>query len=194
MAASICRDLAVVTGIVSAFFLFLSAIGIYFGVESLHWAHYLITGTIVTVLTVFGTLNDWVVADGLGGYKTTDNLGGKICVQIIPAVFVIIGAILLITTYFKLENKRAKKRIGYFTIGFSTIVIGLLMFLVDTLVNTSPFLFPTLAIITWVTGPILMLAGFYIKIDASPKQFPEPRIGSIETKTHDPNQKLERPS
>ncbi|HUT81467.1 MAG TPA: hypothetical protein VMZ29_09730 [Candidatus Bathyarchaeia archaeon] len=192
-AANICRDLAIFTGIFSAIFLFISAIGIYFGAEKLHWSLYIISLAVATVLSVFGSLNDWVVVDGLGGYKTTDNLFGKTCVQLIPAVFVIVGAILLVMTYFTLKNKSAKKRIGYFIIGFSTIIIGLLMFLIDSLVNISPYIFPTLAILTWVTGPILMLAGFYVKVDVSLKYLPAPDISTLESKTLDPKQ-IERPS
>lgn len=191
--ANICRDLAVVTGIFSAIFLFISAIGIYFGAEKLHWSLYVISLGIAVVLSVFGSLNDWVIVDGLGGYKTTDNLLGKTCVQLIPAVFVIIGAVLLVMTYFILKNKNAKKRIGYFIVGFSTIIIGLLMFLIDSLVDISPFIFPTLAILTWLAGPILMLAGFYVKVDVSLKYTPTAEISSLESKTLDPKQ-LERPS
>jgi len=192
--ANIFRDLGVATGILSAAILLLSAIGIYFGAESLHWILYIVLGLLSVTLISVGVLNDWVVVDGFGGFKTTDNLLGKSFVQIIPSIFVISGAILLIITYFKLENKTAKKRIGYFTVGFSTIILGLLMFLVDSFVNTSPYLFPTLAIITWLTGPILMLAGFYIKIETSSQMHSEQRTGLHKSKTLDPKHKIERPS
>jgi hypothetical protein len=194
VAANIFRDLCVATGILSAAILLLSAIGIYFGAESLHWALYVVLGVISVASATIGVLNDWVVTDGFGGFKTTDNLLGKSFVQIIPAVFVVSGLILLIVTFFKLENKTAKKRIGYFTIGFSTIILGLFMFLVDSFVNISPYLFPSLAIITWLTGPLLMLAGFYVKVETSSPVYTEQRTSLHESKTHDPKHKIERPS
>jgi hypothetical protein len=174
--------------------LLLSAIGIYFGAESLHWALYVVLGLVSVAAITVGVLNDWVVLDGFGGYKTTDNLLGKSFVQIIPAVFVITGAILLTITFFKLENKTAKKRIGYFTIGFSTIILGLFMFLVDSFVTTSPYLFPSLAIITWLTGPLLMLLGFYVKVETSSPVYADQRTSLSKSKTLDPKHKIERPS
>ena len=193
-AANIFRDLGVATGILSAAILLLSAIGIYFGAESLHWILYVVLGLISVASISIGVLNDWVVVDGFGGFKTTDNLLGKSFIQIIPAVFVISGAFLLIITYFKLENKTAKKRIGYFTIGFSTIILGLFMFLVDSFVNISPYLFPSLAIITWLTGPLLMLAGFYIKVETSSQMYSEQKTSTHKTETLEPKHKIERPS
>ena len=194
VAANIFRDLCVITGILSALLLFLAAIGIYFGAEKLHWVFYIIAGIILIVASTIGSLNDWVVVDSIGGYKTTDNWLGKSFVQIVPAFFVITGAILMILTYFSLENKTAKKRIGYFIVGFSTIIIGLLMFLIDTLIETSPYLFPSLAIITWVTGPLLMLAGFYVKVEVNQYALTSHEIDSKESKTLDPKHKIERPS
>ncbi|MHA1434573.1 MAG: hypothetical protein ACTSO7_12100 [Candidatus Heimdallarchaeota archaeon] len=194
-AANIFRDLCVVTGVFSSLLLFIAAIGIYFGAERLNWIVYLVFGVFATAVSIVGLLNDWVTTDGFGGFKTTDNILGKTFTQIIPAVFVIAGAVFLILTYFTLENKLAKKRIGYFVIGFSTIILGLLMFLVDSLVNTSPYIFPSFAIVTWVAGPFLMLVGFYVKIDVS-NELNTHTIGKMESKTLDPKQNynIERPS
>ncbi|MCG3253627.1 MAG: hypothetical protein KAX09_07245 [Candidatus Heimdallarchaeota archaeon] len=193
-AANIFRDLGVATGILSAAILLISAIGIYFGAESLHWILYVVLGLISVTCIAIGVLNDWVIVDGFGGYKTTDNLLGKTFVQIIPAVFVITGAILLTITYFTLKNKAAKKRIGYFTIGFSTIILGLFMFLIDSFVSISPYLFPSLAIITWLAGPLLMLAGFYLKVETGSQMHSEQRTGLYKTETLDPKHKIEKPS
>jgi len=193
-AANIFRDLCVATGVLSSAILFLSAIGIYFGAESLHWALYIVLGLVSIASITIGVLNDWVVVDGIGGYKTTDNLLGKSFVQIIPAILVITGAILLTITFFKLENKTAKKRIGYFTVGFFTIILGLFMFLVDSFVNISPYLFPSLAIITWLTGPLLMLLGFYVKVETGSPVYPGERTSLSKSETLDPKHKIERPS
>ncbi len=193
-AANILRNICVAAGILSALFLFIASIGIYFGAEAIHWLLYLGATILAIVMISFGVLNDWVVPDGVGGYKTTDNLLGKSFVQLIPAALVIFGAILLTITYFKLENPQAKKRIGFFIIGFSTIILGLLLFLIDSFVTFSPYLFPSLAIVTWVTGPLLMLIGFYIKVTAYTAQAVQRLEPTPQSKTLDPNRKNNRPS
>jgi hypothetical protein len=190
--ANILRDIGVITIIFGMFLLLLASFGIYFGAETIKWYHYLIAFLVFLPLTTVGVLNDWVVVDDeMGGYKTTDNWLGKSMTQIVTTALVIIAIIFLVLTYFKVENKLAKKRIGFFIIGISTIILGIFMWLLDEIFTTSPYVFPTLAIITWIAGPILMLAGFYVKLDTRPKPFPEHGIGS---KTLDPKQKLERPS
>ncbi|MFW9922136.1 MAG: hypothetical protein ACFFDW_02480 [Candidatus Thorarchaeota archaeon] len=193
LAANIFRDLCVVTGIISALTLFLATLGIYFGAEKINWISTTILTILSIVLSIIGILNDWVTEDGLGGYKTTDNWLGKTCVQIIPALFVIAGLILLTITYFTLEKSSAKKRIGFFTIGFSTIILGLLMFVFDAIVDVSPYIFLTLAISSWVAGPFLMLIGFYVKETA---QTSYGQVPDVEAHPLDPKQKqkLERPS
>ncbi len=197
--ANIFRDFCILTGILCAITLFIASLGIYYGVEKVNWILMAILTILGIVLSVFGALNDWVTEDGLGGYKTTDNWFGKTCVQIIPALFVIAGLVLLILTYATLENKAAKKRIGFFTLGFSTIVLGLLMFVFDAIVDVSPYIFLTLAIISWVAGPVLMLIGFYITPTTTPRPVVVKTVGTIDTKALDPKQqqlqqKLERPS
>jgi len=193
LAANVLRDICVATGIFSAFFLFIATVGIYFGAEAIHWSLYVISCLLAIGMITLGVLNDWVIEDELGGYKTTDNLLGKSFVQLIPAAFVIFGAILLVITYFKLENQQAKKRIGYFIIGFSTIILGLLLFLIDSFISFSPYLFPSLAIVTWVSGPLLMLVGFYVKVDAP--RLPAKTLGALTNpKTLDPKLKNNRPS
>jgi len=173
--ANILRDFTVICGIFSAFILFTAAIGIYFGAESLNWKIYLPIVIISTILSVFGALNDWVTIDGLGGFKTTDNLTGKICVQVISMLFVLIANIFLFLTYKSSENRQAKKRISYFVVGYATILIGVLLFILDGIFDSffeiSQFLFPTLALITWVMGPILMLIGFYAKVAPEPTSY-----------------------
>jgi len=194
-AANIFRDLTVVFGILSAFILFAAAYGIYFGAESLNWLLYISLIVIAGVLSGFGAVNDWVTLDGLGGFKTTDNLVGKICTQIITAVFVVAANILLILTYRSSKNPQAKKRVGYFVIGYSTIIIGLLMFVIDSFIQISPYVFPTFALIAWVMGPILMLIGFYVKAESdSPTLAKEAAMSESQLLKTKQEQKIERPS
>lgn len=196
-AANVFRDLTVVFGVLSAFILFAAAYGIYFGAESLNWLLYISLIVIAGVLSGFGAVNDWVTLDGLGGFKTTDNLVGKICTQIITAVFVVAANVLLILTYRSSKNPQAKKRVGYFVIGYSTIIIGLLMFVIDSFIQISPYVFPTFALIAWVMGPILMLIGFYVKAQSdSPTLAKEAAMSEsqlLKTK-QEKTQKIERPS
>lgn len=193
-AANVFRDLTVVFGVLSAFILFAAAYGIYFGAESLNWILYVSLIIIAGVLSGFGAVNDWVTLDGLGGFKTTDNLVGKICTQIITAVFVVAANILLILTYRSSKNPQAKKRVGYFVIGYSTIIIGLLMFVIDSFIQISPYVFPTFALIAWVMGPILMLIGFYVKAESdSPTLAKEAAMSESQLLKTKQEQKIERP-
>ena len=100
-------------------------------------------------------------------------------------LFVLAGLVMLILTYVTLENQSAKKRIGFFTLGFSTIVLGLLMFVFDAIVTVSPYIFLTLAILSWVAGPILMLIGFYVTPTTTTPKTPKP-IATLEPQTLDP--------
>ena len=193
--ANVFRDLTVVFGVLSAFILFAAAYGIYFGAESLNWILYVSLIIIAGVLSGFGAVNDWVTLDGLGGFKTTDNLVGKICTQIITAVFVVAANILLILTYRSSKNPQAKKRVGYFVIGYSTIIIGLLMFVIDSFIQISPYVFPSFALIAWVMGPILMLIGFYVKAESdSPTLAKEAAMSESQLLKTKQEQKIERPS
>ncbi|MFW9922990.1 MAG: hypothetical protein ACFFDW_06840 [Candidatus Thorarchaeota archaeon] len=196
-AANVFRDLSVIFGVFSAIILFIAAIGIYFGADTVNWILILIFVAVAATLAGFGAANDWVTQDGLGGFKTTDNLLGKICVQIITAVFVITADVFLFLTYRSSKNPKAKKRVGFFVIGYSTIIIGLLMYVFDTFINISPYVFPSLAQIAWVMGPILMLIGFYVKADEI--DIPSlPKDGFLKNESqllkHEQEQTLEKPS
>ncbi len=172
-AANVFRDLSVILGIFSAFTLFAAAIGIYYGPNTVNWILLIILAAIAATLSGLGAANDWVTLDGLGGFKTTDNLLGKICIQIVTAIFVISANVFLFLTYRSSENPKAKRRVGFFVVGYSTIIIGLLMYVIDTFVNISPYVFPTFAQIAWVAGPILMLVGFYVKTEADTPSHPK---------------------
>ncbi|HUU79739.1 MAG TPA: hypothetical protein VMX55_15475 [candidate division Zixibacteria bacterium] len=197
-AANIFRDISVILGIFSAITLFIAAIGIYFGADSINWILVIISVAIAAILSGLGAANDWVTQDGLGGFKTTDNLLGKICIQIITAVFVVVANILLFLTYRSSKNPRAKRRVGFFVIGYSTIIIGLLMYVFDTFINISPYIFPSFAQIAWVMGPILMLVGFYVKTDSEIPSLPTdglPKLNeSQQLLSAQSEQNIERPS
>ena len=180
-AANVFRDLSVILGIFSAITLFAAAIGIYYGPDTVNWVLIVALVVIAATLSGLGAANDWVTQDGLGGFKTTDNLLGKICIQIITAVFVVVANILLFLTYRSSKNPKAKRRVLFFVIGYSTIIIGLLMYVIDTFVDISPYIFPSFAQIAWVAGPILMLIGFYVKTEADTPSLPKDGLIKSET-------------
>ena len=99
-------------------------------------------------------------------------------------------------TYRASKNVRAKKRVGFFVIGYSTIIIGLLMFVIDSFIVVSEFIFPTLALITWVMGPILMLIGFYVRTESDSPHLAQSSLEVNNTQLVKPEQeqKIERPS
>lgn len=180
-AANVFRDLSVILGIFSAITLFAAAIGIFYGPDTVNWILLVALAAIAATLSGLGAANDWVTLDGLGGFKTTDNLLGKICIQIVTAIFVISANVFLFLTYRSSKNPKAKRRVGFFVVGYSTIIIGLLMYVIDTFVNISPYVFPTLAQIAWVAGPILMLVGFYVKTEADIPSIPKDGLLKNET-------------
>ncbi len=185
IAANVFRDLSVILGIFSAITLFAAAIGIYYGPDTVNWVLLLALAAIAATLSGLGAANDWVTLDGLGGFKTTDNLLGKICIQIVTAIFVISANVFLFLTYRSSKNPKAKRRVGFFVIGYSTIIIGLLMYVIDTFVKISQYVFPTFAQIAWVAGPILMLVGFYVKTEADTPS--PPKDGLLKNETQLPS-------
>lgn len=197
IAANIFRDLCVVFAAFSGVMLFIAAYGVYFGANSVNWIILVIFLVIAALQAGFGAPNDWVTIDGLGGFKTTDNLLGKILVQIVSAIFIVISDIFLFLTYRSTKIARAKQRVGYFWIGVSTIIIGLLFMVIDTFININPYIFPSLTQLAWITGPILVLIGFYVKTDET--DTPSlPKDGYLRTESQlvksDQEKKLERPS
>ncbi|NHK30717.1 MAG: hypothetical protein FK730_05155 [Asgard group archaeon] len=198
VAANIIRDISLAIFVLGVFILFIAAFGIYFGVESLNWILFVVSFIIAGFIIGFGIANDWVTIDGLGGFKTTDNIIGKICMQILSVLVIVISDIIIILTYRSSKNPQAKKRVGYFVIGYSTIIFGFILFLVDGIIDSfitfPPYIFPPLALITWVVAPILMLVGFNIKTDS---QTSTHAIRSIKNESQilkSKNEKNEKPS
>ncbi|NHJ47673.1 MAG: hypothetical protein FK733_07795 [Asgard group archaeon] len=168
-AANIIRDICLVCFVLGSITLFIAAFGIYFGVESLNWIIFLVSFIVAGVVIGFGIANDWVTSDGLGGYKTTDNLIGKIFIQIISVLVILISDVIIFLTYRSSKNPQAKRRVGYFVIGYTTIIFGYFLFLVDGILDSfvtfTPYLFPSLVLVVWLAAPILMLIGFNIKTE-----------------------------
>jgi hypothetical protein len=199
IAANIIRDICLVFFVLGAFILFTAAYGIYFGVESLNWIIYLIVFSIAGLVMGFGIANDWVTSDGLGGYKTTDNIIGKICIQIINVLVIVVSNIIIYLTYRSSKNPQAKKRVGYFVIGYATIIFGYVLFLIDGIISSfidfTPYIFPPLALTVWIIAPLLLLVGFNVKTETKPTNITDNLINESQLlKAKNEQQKIERPS
>ena len=193
--ANIFRDFCVVLAAFAGVVIFIAAYGVYFGASSVNWIVLLIFIVIAAVQAGLGVPNDWVAVDGLGGFKTTDNLLGKISIQIISAIFIVIADIFLILTYRSTKIPQAKKRVGYFLMGITTLILGLLVMVIDTYVNISPYFFPSITQLFWIAGPILILVGFYVKADSETPSLPKDGLTKQnESQLLNSEQNIERPS
>jgi hypothetical protein len=162
--ANVFRDFCVILGILGVMILFLATYGLYFGETSLNWIAIGIFSTIGLSLSLVGVFNDSVIPDDeLGGYKTYDNIVGKVTIQIAPALFIIAAIILLFLTSRALTDTLTSKRVRWYAFGFLSIILGHLLFLVDAFISISPYILPSIAHICWILGPALMLLSFYIK-------------------------------
>ena len=200
VAANIIRDISLVLFVLGVFILFIAAYGIYFGVESLSWVLFVISFVVAGLIIGFGIANDWVTTDGLGGFKTTDNIIGKICIQILSVLVIVISDIIIYLTYRSSKNPQAKKRVGYFVIGYTTIIFGFVIFLIDGIIDSfisfPPYIFPPLALVTWVIAPILMLIGFNVRTDSHISTHTKDNLLKNESQLlkTEKEQKIERPS
>ncbi|MBD3189916.1 MAG: hypothetical protein GF308_04705 [Candidatus Heimdallarchaeota archaeon] len=167
-AANILRDVSTSLGIIGMVLFFLAAYGIYFGAASLNFPALLIFGLIAVSLAVVNGFNDWVQEDGAGGYMTTDSTLGKVFGQVVPLLFVVAAVVLLFLTRRKLESPLARKRISAYALGSSTMLIGSMIFVLDKYIPMNPIILPIIAQFTWVAGPAIMLASFYLKVKPQP--------------------------
>ena len=169
-AANVLRSFCTVCAGFSAVILFLTAYGLYFGPGSLNKIALTIFGVLTLAFSLVGAFNDWVAEDGLGGYKTTDNALGKVCVQVIPLLFTVASIVLLVLTLRTLESGLARKRIGLYILGYLMSIIGVLVFVVDSFIDINQMILPAISQAIWVAGPVIMLISFYLKTDVEQQE------------------------
>ncbi|MHA1556671.1 MAG: hypothetical protein ACTSPM_07005 [Candidatus Heimdallarchaeota archaeon] len=125
------RDISTSSGCVGAFLVFLTAFTMYKGLHYLKKWYFIIPIAIVCIVDVFvGAIFDHVVADDpvVGGIKTTQAPWVMIFIYGIPVVMIILANIYFLLTKREVYEKIVKKRITLFVIGFSLIVLGVLIY------------------------------------------------------------------
>lgn len=167
------RDISTSSGCVGAFLVFLTAFTMYKGLHYLKKWYFIIPIAIVCIVDVFvGAIFDHVVADDpvVGGIKTTQAPWVMIFIYGIPVVMIILANIYFLLTKREVDEKIVKKRITLFVIGFSLVVLGVLIYalygiaeqIFDLESPTLEFISWIFASLSWGAAPILMLIGFYI--------------------------------
>jgi len=169
------RDMVTICSSIASFMLFLSAYVIYRGVFYLKkW--YVIVPFVVGLFinTFLCTYFDGVVYDSpdgvtdLGiGIKTTQDAWVMIFLYFIPLLLIMIAVFYLVLTKRETEDAIIRSRINYFIIGFSTIVLGAIVFSSSGIIEQlyKPLSMETelsiffAAEVFWILGPIMMLVG-----------------------------------
>jgi len=170
----IIRDFATGAGSVAAFFLFMTALVLLKGPHFLAKLYVLVPIYVVMIVnTAVGLIFDHVVFDDeLGvGVKTTQEPWVMIFIYIIPVLMISSAVGIFIKIRTESTDSVVRRRILFFILGFSFLVIGTFVFaiggiieqLTGTLNTTIEYLIWILAEIFWASSPILLLVGFHVK-------------------------------
>lgn len=166
------RDISTSSGCVGAFLVFITAFTMYKGLHYLKKWYFIIPIVLICIVDIFiGAIFDHVVTDpDLGGIKTTQKPWVMIFIYGIPVIMIILANIYFFLTRREVEEQIVKKRILFFILGFSFVILGVLIYaLFGILEQIFAFSSTTVEYITWIiasllwaAAPILMLIGFYI--------------------------------
>jgi hypothetical protein len=110
--------------------------------------------------------DDGITNEGLGVKTTQDNLWVLIFLYLIPLIMIILANIYFIRTRREVKDPIIKKRILFFILGFSFIVLGVVIFALNGIVDefwtigSWEIIFWVFGSLLWVIGPILQLIGF----------------------------------
>jgi len=124
--------------------------------------------------TLIGAVFDKVVYDSddgitdLGtGIKTTqDYLWVLIFLYLIPLLMILLANFYFMRTRREVEDPLIKKRILFFILGFTFIIFGVLVFVLNSIVDefwligSWEIVFWIFGTLFWVIGPILQIIGF----------------------------------
>ncbi|MBK5113738.1 MAG: hypothetical protein KGD59_05415 [Candidatus Heimdallarchaeota archaeon] len=187
--AGVIRDIVSGAGSIASFLIFATAFSMFKGEHYLKkWYVNFPLIILAFVNTIIGVIFDGVVYDsesGLNtgtGIKTTqDNAWVLIFLYLIPVVMIILANIYFAKTRKEVDDPIVKKRILFVILGFTLIVLGVLVFalngVVDEIRPDSPWeiVFWIFATIFWIAGPILQLIGFNLgKISTKEEEEEEP--------------------
>ncbi|NHJ32763.1 MAG: hypothetical protein FK732_07865 [Asgard group archaeon] len=183
--AKIIRDVVSGAGSVGSFLIFATAFSMYKGEHYLKkWYVNFPLVIVAFANTVVGLVFDTVVYDSddgvtdLGtGIKTTQEPWVMIFLYLIPIIMISLAIFYFAKTRKEVEDPMIKKRILLFILGFTFIIIGVLIFgaggIVEQLIvgTAWEFIIWIFAELFWVTAPILMIVGFNIgKISLSKEE------------------------
>lgn len=172
--ANAVRDFVSGLGSVGAFLIFATAFSMFKGEHYLKKWYVNFPIIILAIAnTVVGAIFDKVVYDsedqtdiGTGIKTTQDAPWVLIFLYLIPVVMIILAIIYFARTRKEVDDPVIKKRILFVILGFTFIVLGVLIFalngVVDEIYSDSPWeiVFWIFATFFWITGPILQLIGF----------------------------------
>ncbi len=174
--ANLIRDVVTGTGSIASFLIFATAFSMFKGEHYLKkW--YINFPLIIIAFsnTIVGAVFDHVVYDSddgvtdLGtGIKTTQEPWVMIFLYLIPVIMIILAIVYFMKTRKEVDDSLIKRRILYFILGFTFIIIGVFIFgisgIIEQLIMNTPweFIFWIFAELFWVTAPILMFIGFSI--------------------------------
>ncbi|NHK32354.1 MAG: hypothetical protein FK730_13455 [Asgard group archaeon] len=175
--AQIIRDFIVGFGTISSFIFFVTAFIMFKGEHYLKKWYFILPIIIAIVInTVILVQFDHIVYDSpdgitdIGeGIKSTQDSWVLIFLFVVPGLMVILSLAYLIKTRIEVADLLIKKRILFFILGFSFVIIGMLIIglagVLDeffTLVETWEFAILIAGNIFWFAAPILCFVGFNI--------------------------------
>lgn len=172
--AQILRDFATGAGSVAAFLLFMSALVLLKGPHFLSkWYVMIPIVAVMMANTIVGCLYDHVVFDDeIGiGVKTTQEPWVMIFIYVIPMLMISSAVGIFIKIRFESTDILVKRRILFFILGFTFIVIGSLTYAIGGIIEQFigslnvyiEYAIWILAEVFWSVSPILCLIGFYVK-------------------------------
>ncbi|MHA1500461.1 MAG: hypothetical protein ACTSSB_01330 [Candidatus Heimdallarchaeota archaeon] len=146
------------------------------------WFVFIPISAVMITNTVIGCLFDNVVFDDeLGiGVKTTQAPWVMIFIYVIPMLMIVSAVGIFIKTRSESSDIIVRRRILFFSLGFSFLVIGSLVYALGGLIEQytgkldpiGEYAFWILAEIFWVSSSILTLVGFYIKKPLEQEELP----------------------
>jgi hypothetical protein len=158
------RDLNVSLGIIAAFFLLMSGLVLSRGTTAaLKKRNVFLVGMVALVLVILGIIDDKVIVVANGG-QTTTGMIGIITIFFIPGISAITGIIFFIQARRDVENATIKKRISFFVLGSSLLVLGALVFGVGNVAfpGQEMIIVDLISEISWGTGPLAIAWGLYM--------------------------------
>jgi hypothetical protein len=175
--AQIVRDFIVGFGTISAFIFFVTAFIMFNGEHYLKKWYFLLPIILAIIInTIILVQFDHIVYDSPNieidsgnGIKSTQESWVLIFLFVVPGLMVTLALVYLIKTRIEVDDLLIKRRILFFILGFSFVIIGMLIIglagLLDeffSLIETWEFVILIAGNVFWFAAPILCFIGFNI--------------------------------